>query len=175
MQKFSFFFFFLYFPAPQFQMGQMGYMPGMPPQGAPLPPAPPVMEQPVAPPPIEDEPPGKKARTEDNLLPEAQFMALHKGPVTLQVQIPSGSDKPEWRLNGQTVSISLALSDSVTTLKSKLQDETGMPPAKQKISYDVSFGLFKIRRLDSAYFVYFFLPYRECSLRTAIRSLFTIY
>lgn len=130
---------FEYFAAPQFQMSQMGYMPGMPPQGAPLPPAPPVMEPPVVPPPIEDEPLNKKARTEDNLLPEAQFMALHKGPVTLQVQIPSASDKPEWRLNGQTVSIALALSDTVITLKSKLQDETGMPPAKQKISYDVSF------------------------------------
>ena len=58
--------------------------------------------------------------------------------MTLQVQIPSAGDKPEWRLNGQITSISLALGDTVQTLKSKLQDETGMPPAKQKISYDVS-------------------------------------
>lgn len=62
----------------------------------------------------------------------------------MQVQIPSASDKPEWRLNGQTVSLTLALTDSVTTLKLKLQDETGMPPAKQKISYDVSLK-YKIR------------------------------
>lgn len=53
--------------------------------------------------------------------------------------MPSGVDKPEWRLNGQVISINLALLDSVTTLKSKLQEETGLPPAKQKISYDGMF------------------------------------
>lgn len=114
----------------------MGYLPGMPPQGNPIAPAPPVMEQPM---PIDDEPPNKKLRGEDNLLPEDQFLAMHSGPVTLQVQIPSASDKPEWRLNGQTVSITLSLTDTVTTLKQKLQDETGMVPAKQKISYDGMF------------------------------------
>lgn len=63
-----------YFTAPQFQMG---YMQGMPPQGQPqqLAPAPPVMDQPI---PIEDEPPNKKLRSEDHLLAEAQFLALHK-------------------------------------------------------------------------------------------------
>lgn len=61
-----------------------------------------------------------------------------QGPVTLQVQVPSAGDKPEWRLNGQTVALTLALTDSVAVLKQRLQDETGMPPAKQKISYDVS-------------------------------------
>lgn len=124
------------------QMNQMGYMQGMPPQGGPIAPAPPVMEQ--MQPPMDDEPPNKKLRTEDNLMPEAQFLAQHKGPVTIQVQIPSAGDKPEWRLNGQTVSISMALADSVTTLKSKLQDETGMPPAKQKISYDVNICIYFI-------------------------------
>lgn len=114
----------------------MGYgMPGMPPPGGPAPPlapAPPVMELP------DDEPPSKKLRGEDNLIAEAAFLAAHKGPVTLQVQVPVSGDKPEWRLNGQVVALTLALTDSVNTLKQKLQDETGMPPAKQKISYDVS-------------------------------------
>lgn len=113
----------------------MGFMPGMPPQ-APLAPAPPIMEQPI---PIEDEPPSKKLRNEDHLLPEAEFLTMHKGPITLQVQVPSGSDKPEWRLNGQVISVNLALTDSVSALKSKLQEETGLPPAKQKISYDGMF------------------------------------
>lgn len=110
-------------------------MPGMPPPGGPplpLAPAPPVMELP------DDEPPNKKMRSEDNLIAEAAFLAAHKGPVTIQVQVPASNDKPEWRLNGQMVSLTLALNDSVNTLKQKLQDETGMPPAKQKISYDVS-------------------------------------
>lgn len=70
---------------------------------------------------------------------EAEFMAMHKGPVSIQVQAPSGVDKAEWRLNGQIIPITLSLSDSITTLKSKIQEETGLPPAKQKISYDGMF------------------------------------
>lgn len=115
----------------------MNFMPGgnMPPQPN-LPPAAPILEAAV---PVEEEPPSKKLRSEDNLLPESDFLALHSGPVSLQVQVPSGVDKPEWRLNGQIISLNLALGDSVTTLKSKIQEETGLPPAKQKISYDGMF------------------------------------
>lgn len=61
-----------------------------------------------------------------------------QSPITIQVQIPNVIDKSEWKLNGQTIAVSLALTDIVTLLKSKIQDETGMPPAKQKISYEVS-------------------------------------
>lgn len=50
-------------------------MPGMPPQPGTMPPAPPVMEAPL---PTEDEPVSKKQRTEDHLVPEAQFVTLHK-------------------------------------------------------------------------------------------------
>ena len=54
------------------------YMQGMPPQNQPqLAPAPPVMDQSQIQQ-IDDEPPNKKLRSEDHLLPEAQFLALHK-------------------------------------------------------------------------------------------------
>lgn len=137
--------------APPFQVG---YIPAMQP-GAPIAPAPPVMEQPIMIP-QEDEPPNKKSRTEDNLIPEAQFITMHKvswlafgltgwwhdsshsqSPVTIQVQVPNATDKSEWRLNGQTIPVVLDLTDTVSALKAKVQDETGMPPAKQKISYEV--------------------------------------
>lgn len=122
---------------------QVGFLPQMgPPQGAPMP-GPPLMEAPQQPPPmqppVEDEPPSKKSRTEDHLIPEAQFLQRHKGPITIQVQVPSMTEKSEWRLNGQTVSITLALTDTIAAMKGKLQDETGMPPAKQKISYEGMF------------------------------------
>ncbi|XP_055716949.1 splicing factor 3A subunit 1 [Phlebotomus papatasi] len=122
---------------------QVGFLPQMgPPQGAPMP-GPPLMEAPQQPPPmqppVEDEPPSKKSRTEDHLVPEAQFLQRHKGPITIQVQVPSMTEKSEWRLNGQTVSITLALTDTIAAMKGKLQDETGMPPAKQKISYEGMF------------------------------------
>lgn len=113
----------------------MNFMPGMPPQ-APLAPAPPILEQPIA---VEDEPPNKKLRSEDNLLPEADFLAMHSGPVSLQVQVPHNADKPEWRLNGQIISLNVSLNDPVSSLKSKLQEETGLPPAKQKLLYDGMF------------------------------------
>lgn len=113
----------------------MPYIPGMPPKAA-LTPAPPIIEPPSIPV-IEDEPPSKKLR-EDNLLAEADFLAMHNGPVTIQVQVPSGSDK-QWRLNGQVIGINIGLTDSIATLKAKLQEETGLPPAKQKISYDGMF------------------------------------
>ncbi|XP_055903860.1 splicing factor 3A subunit 1 [Eupeodes corollae] len=122
---------------------QVGYMPSMQPGAPQIAPAPPVMDQgnmmmPI-PIPIEEEPPNKKLRSEDHLIPEAQFISMHKSPVTIQIQIPNMTDKSEWKLNGQTVAISLALTDTVSSLKSKIQDETGMPPAKQKISYEGMF------------------------------------
>lgn len=46
--------------------------------------------------------------------------------------------------------MSLALTDTVSSLKSKIQDETLMPPAKQKISYEVN--------LTNIFTLYWFLP-----------------
>lgn len=88
---------------------------------------------------MEEEPPNKKSRTEDHLVPEADFLAMSGGPVTLHIQVPSLSDKPEWRLNGQLIPITMAATDLVSSLKSKIQEETDMPPAKQKVSYEGMF------------------------------------
>lgn len=95
-----------------------------------LAPAPPVMDM------TEDEPASKKSRQEDSLVPEDVFMQHHKSPITIQVQVPTSSDKPEWKLNGQLLSINIGLADTIQKLKQKVQEETDMPPAKQKISHD---------------------------------------
>ncbi|XP_033244206.1 splicing factor 3A subunit 1 isoform X1 [Drosophila miranda] len=87
---------------------------------------------------VEEEPPTKKLRSEDNLIPEAEFISTHKSPVTIQVLVPN-SDKSEWKLNGQMIAVTLPLTDPIANLKAKLQDETGMPPAKQKIFYEGMF------------------------------------
>ncbi|KAM7359831.1 splicing factor 3a subunit 1 isoform 2-T4 [Cochliomyia hominivorax] len=127
------------FPVPGY-MAPLTSNPGGPPQ---ISPAPPVLDQGILPVPqsmsVDDEPPNKKLRSEDNLLPESEFIAMHKSPITIQVQIPNVLDKSEWKLNGQTIAVSLALTDQVSLLKSKIQEETGMPPAKQKISYEGMF------------------------------------
>lgn len=97
----------------------------------PLAPAPPVMDMNEP-----DEPLNKKPRQEEHLIPEELFMQQHKSSITLQVQVPNSTDKPEWKLNGQLLSINIALGDTIQRLKQKVQEETDMPPAKQKISHD---------------------------------------
>lgn len=84
----------------------------------------------------DDEPASKRPRQEDHLIPEDIFMQSHKSPVTIQVQCPTVTDKPEWKLSGQMLSITIALPDTIQKLKQRVQEETDMPPAKQKISHD---------------------------------------
>lgn len=125
---------------PQFQVG-FG-VPQMPPHGVPpMPPAPNMQDGPGGPAggAEQDEPPNKKSRTEDHLIEENVFMQRHKGPVTIQVQCPNLTEKSEWKLNGQIIAMQLQLTDAVSVLKGKLQSETGMPPAKQKIFYEGMF------------------------------------
>jgi len=57
----------------------------------------------------------------------------------IKVLAPATQEKPEWRLNGQMIAIVLPLTDSVAVVKSRVHDETGMPPGKQKLLFD---GLF---------------------------------
>ena len=111
---------------------------------APLIPVPAAMPLPVAPKqpmkaPSADEPPAKKAKTEDQLVPEGEFLAkfpevgqqstqqtvapqegtskrwcrLLQGVVTFNVQVPNISDKSDWKCNGQTVELTLPLTDTV--------------------------------------------------------------
>lgn len=85
----------------------------------------------------EDEPHAKKLRTEDSLIPEQQFLARNKGPVQLNISVPTMADKPEWKLNGQTLNITLQVTDSVATMKARIHELTSMPPGKQKLQYEV--------------------------------------
>lgn len=134
--------------APQMRPPQMQMV--MPPMQPMMSPYPVAYAQPTAPPPMiptslpppmleDDQPPNKRARTEDNLIPEQEFLQRHNGFITVQVQIPNAADKGDWKLNGQLVSMTLALTDTIATMKAKLQEEIGMPPAKQKILYDGMF------------------------------------
>merc|ERR1712029_1252196 len=89
----------------------------------------------VPPQPME-EPPSKRARGEDNLMPEADFLARNVSPVTFRILVPSASDKPEWKLNGQMLAVTLPLSDPISAMKAKIHEETGMPPGKQKLQME---------------------------------------
>ena len=87
-----------------------------------------------------EEPASKRQKTEEQLMPESEFLAQHadKGPVTFTVQVPSVGDKPEWNLNGQTLQITLPLTETIATIKNKLAEILSMPNAKQKLQLDVS-------------------------------------
>lgn len=60
-------------------------------------------------------------------------------PVNIKVTIPHMPEKPEWKLNGQMLTFTLPLPESVANLKAKIQEEINMPPAKQKLFFDVSY------------------------------------
>ncbi|XP_015509972.1 splicing factor 3A subunit 1 [Neodiprion pinetum] len=89
--------------------------------------------------PMEEEPQAKKLRTEDSLIPEQQFLARNKGPVQVNIAVPMMTEKAEWKLNGQTLNITLQLSDTIATMKASIHEQTGMPPGKQKLQYEGMF------------------------------------
>lgn len=84
--------------------------------------------QPVAPqvhmPAELEEPASKRQKTEEHLIPEADFLAQYqsRGPVKFYVQCPVVSEKPEWNLNGQSISLTMPLTETVTSIKNKLTD-----------------------------------------------------
>merc|ERR1739842_289322 len=81
----------------------------------------------------QDEPPTKRQRTEDNLIPEGEFMARNLSPVSFKVTVPVMEDKTEWSCSGQTLTLSLHLHDTVASIKTRIHEEVGMPPGKQKL------------------------------------------
>jgi len=86
-----------------------------------------------------DEPPQKRMRTEESLVPEAQFIRQHPGRVNLHVSVPNVDDKPEWKLNGQVLQLSFPITENISALKTKINDEIGMPPGKQKLQFESFF------------------------------------
>ncbi|XP_024294713.1 splicing factor 3A subunit 1 isoform X1 [Oncorhynchus tshawytscha] len=109
-------------------------------------PAPPVPQPPrprpdpqppsQPPPPHNDEPASKKMKTEDNLMPEEEFLRRYKGSVSITVQVPNMQDKTEWKLSGQALNFTIPLTDQVSVIKVKIHEATGMPAGKQKLQYE---------------------------------------
>ncbi|CEP09106.1 hypothetical protein [Parasitella parasitica] len=54
---------------------------------------------------------------------------------TLNIQTPSMPDKPEWHLNGTTISVpGLSPNTLISTVKDRIASQLGMPVGKQKLS-----------------------------------------
>lgn len=60
------------------------------------------------------------------------------------VGTPVLTDKPEWTLNGQILNITLPLQETVSVIKTKIHELTGMPPGKQKLQCDVCIQILTI-------------------------------
>ncbi|KAF9562167.1 hypothetical protein CPC08DRAFT_688044 [Agrocybe pediades] len=60
------------------------------------------------------------------LYPEEDWVSLHPHPISLQIQMPVDSSKPEWKLEGQVVTIpDLPLTLLVSTLRGRILQHTG--------------------------------------------------
>jgi len=106
--------------------------PMVPPPAMPFRPPPPMMHPPPLP--MEDEPSAKKQKVEEGnvqLIPEAEFLARHPGPITVKVQCPLDNEKPEFK--GQVLSIQVNMTDTVAVLKDKIKEQIGLAPNKQKL------------------------------------------
>ncbi|KAI3386461.1 hypothetical protein SNEBB_006532 [Seison nebaliae] len=59
--------------------------------------------------------------------------------VIIQIKVPKLPEKREFNLKGQTITISLPLTDPVSVIKNKLQEETHLAPSKQKLQCESIF------------------------------------
>ena len=86
--------------------------------------------------PMEEEPPSKRQRNEDQLMPEEAFLVRYPGLLHFHIGAPVYAEKPEWRLQGQQLSFSLLPTEPISVVKQKISEVTGMPPAKQKLFWE---------------------------------------
>jgi len=78
----------------------------------------------------DDVPPTKRQRVaklpSGQFYPEQDWINLHPHPISLQVQLPTDTTKPEWKLDGTIVAIpELPLNLLVSTLRDRIIAATG--------------------------------------------------
>jgi splicing factor 3A subunit 1 len=72
------------------------------------------------------------------LYPEADWIGMHPYTISLTVQLPNDPSKPEWKLDGQTITVSdLPLTLLVSTLRDRINQVLGssLTLSKVRISY----------------------------------------
>ncbi|PIC49711.1 hypothetical protein B9Z55_008232 [Caenorhabditis nigoni] len=121
-----------------------GQMPGGQWPGAPAPP----MGMPGAPRPMDfgSGPPAKRARTEEDLEPEEEWLKKVNGSIEVMVQLPQS---PENGMDGSIVMFNVQVTAPLSELKQQIQDRYSMAIGKQKLMSD---GFFVKDNLSSAYY-----------------------
>jgi len=88
------------------------------------------------------EPAAKAPRVEENMpsVSEDEFMNKYPANVSyaVLVRVPEEENKSGWKLQGQTLQITVLPRESVTTLKDKIAKEVGIPANKQKLQFGSS-------------------------------------
>ncbi|KAH9934890.1 Pre-mRNA splicing factor PRP21 like protein-domain-containing protein [Fomitopsis serialis] len=73
------------------------------------------------------------------LYPEEDWINMHPHPISLVIQLPNESSKPEWKLDGQVVTVpDIPLNLLVSTLRDRILQYLGNPPvplSRIRLSY----------------------------------------
>jgi splicing factor 3A subunit 1 len=104
-----------------------GMVPGGPPRF--IPPPPHVQD-------AFNQPPAKRARVEDDLIPAGLWMQKVNGEINVLASLPNAS---EWNCTARQEAFPLDITSLVSHLKSVIQDISGIPASKQKLQYDGMF------------------------------------
>ncbi|KAL4251665.1 Splicing factor 3A subunit 1 [Abortiporus biennis] len=70
--------------------------------------------------------------------PEQDWINLHPHPISLQIQLPNDSSKPEWKLDGTVVTVpDLPLNLLISTLRDRILQHTGsaVPASRIRLAY----------------------------------------
>lgn len=78
----------------------------------------------------------KKFRVDDALEPEELWLQKVSGQITVKLSTPQTD---EWNLKGQTFTIQLEITSTVSALKSLIQEQTTVPASKAKLVYQNTF------------------------------------
>ncbi|KAL7312060.1 SF3a splicing factor complex subunit [Mucor circinelloides] len=109
---------------------------GMYNNGLPPPPPPPVMmPQPPITPAVRKMDESDPAAEKKPRLEEPEWQAPPDLSFSINIQTPTMPDKPEWNLNGSTISVPGLLPNTlISTVKDRIASQLGMPAGKQKLS-----------------------------------------
>ncbi|KAF9050687.1 hypothetical protein BDZ89DRAFT_940258 [Hymenopellis radicata] len=91
---------------------------------------------------VDEIPPAKRQKISKipgtQIYSEDDWIAMHPAPISLKVQFPNDTSKPEWKLDGSTATIpDLPLNLLVSTLRERITQHTGItvPVSRIRLSY----------------------------------------
>ncbi|KZV70464.1 hypothetical protein PENSPDRAFT_752522 [Peniophora sp. CONT] len=90
----------------------------------------------------DDLPPAKRQRVAKlpggQYYPESDWIAMHPHPISLRVQLPTEPSKPDWKFNGQIITINeIPVNYLVSTLRERITGavDSALAPGKVRIAF----------------------------------------